>query len=169
MPNSEWVTIAVLGKPRGNRGEITATSLSDHPERFENLKQVHLFGDGSPRAVEEAWFHQGVLIFKFAGTDSISAAELLHGAEVRVPYSERAQLSPGEYYHSDLIGCQVRDRSTGNAIGTVTGFEDGGSSGLLQLGPEILIPFTAAICVEIAPDRGEILVDLPEGLLEVNG
>ena len=158
----------MLGKPRGNRGEIIAISLSDHPERFENLKQVHLFGDGSARVVEEAWFHQDALIFKFAGVDSISAAENYQGQEVRVPFSERAHLSPGEFYHSDLIGCQVRDRSTGSPIGTVTGFEDGGSSGLLQLGPEVLIPFTAAICVEIAPERGEILVDLPEGLLDVN-
>jgi len=170
---NEWVTVAVLGKSRGNRGELTAISLSDHPERFDHLKQVHLFqnsrgADPWSAQIEEAWFHQGTLIFKFLGIDSISEAELLTGAEVRIPYSERLPLEPGEFYHSDLIGCDVRDRHSNRLIGTVTGFEDGGSSGLLQIGPSILIPFSRDICVSIAPERREILVDLPEGLLEIN-
>lgn len=161
-----WITVAVLGKPRGNRGEVSAFSLSDHPERFAPLTAVYL--NGEKRDVEEAWFHQGSLIFKFAGVNSISDAELLSGIEVQVPFSERAALEPGEFYHSDLIGCEVRDRTSNKLIGAVTGFEEGGQSGLLQVGPTILIPFSRDICVEIAPQRREILVDLPEGLLEIN-
>ena len=163
---NDWVTVAVLGKPRGNRGEVSAFSLSDHPERFAKLSSVFL--NGEKRQVEEAWFHQGALVFKFAGVDSISDAATLAGIEVQIPFSERAPLETGEFYHSDLIGCEVRDRASNKLIGTVTGFEEGGQSGLLQIGPNILIPFSRNICVEIAPERREILVDLPEGLLEIN-
>ena len=165
-PQNDWVTIAVLGKPRGNRGEVSAFSLSDHPERFAQLSAVYLKGE--KREVEEAWFHQGSLVFKFAGVDSISDAETLIGIEVQIPLSERAPLETGEFYHSDLIGCDVRDRASNRLIGAVTGFEEGGQSGLLQVGPTILIPFSRDICVEIAPERREILVDLPVGLLEIN-
>jgi len=168
MPDPDWVTIAILGKPRGNRGELTALSLSDHPERFEDLKQIHLFGDGAVYNIEEVWYHQATLIFKFAGVNSISDAKVLTGAEVRVPFAERAPLDPGEFYHSDLIGCQVHDRATNRIIGSVTGFEDGGASGLLKLGAQILIPFTKAICVHIDPAAKWIEVDLPEGLVELN-
>lgn len=163
---NDWVTVAVLGKPRGNRGELTAFSMSDHPERFAAITRVFLHDQ--EYAVEEAWFHQGGLVFKFAGIDSISQAELLTGAEVRIPFSERASLDAGEFYLSDLIGCEVRERVSNRSIGAVTGFEDGGASGLLQIGPHILIPFSRDICVSIAPERREILVDLPEGLLEIN-
>ena len=45
-PEAEWVTVALLGKTRGNRGEITAFSLSSKPERFESLREVYLFGAG---------------------------------------------------------------------------------------------------------------------------
>ena len=31
---ADWVTVAVLVRPRGVRGEITAVSQSSHPERF---------------------------------------------------------------------------------------------------------------------------------------
>ena len=41
-------TIAVLGKTRGNRGEITRHSAGSKPERFEDLREVCLFGDSPP-------------------------------------------------------------------------------------------------------------------------
>ena len=160
------MTIAVLGKPRGIRGEIHAFSFSDHPERFALLSHVYL--DGKRYAVEDVWFHLGALVFKFAGVDSIDEAEPLAKCEVRIPFSERAPLDGGEFYQSDLMGCEVRERGSNRVVGLVTGFEEGGSSGLLQVGSKILIPFSRDICVSIAPERREILVDLPEGLLELN-
>ena len=168
----EWVTIALLGKPRGNKGELTAISLSDHPERFESLKTVICSVGPWPVpltfTIEEVWHHQSTLIFKFAGIDTIDDAQKLTGAEVRIPFAERLQLDPHEFYHSDLIGCEVRHQSTNQLIGKVTGFEEGGANGLLQLGPNILIPFTREICVSITPEKQEILVNIPEGLLEIN-
>ena len=72
-----WITLAVLGRTRGNRGELTAVSFSK-PERFAALEQVWLFGDAplpglpAPAAgerfeVETTWFHNGTLIFKLRG------------------------------------------------------------------------------------------------------
>lgn len=164
--SGEWISIAVLGRPRGNRGELTAESLSSHPERFSNLKEVRLFGDSPARySVEEVWNHQGVLIFKFAGIDSISDAEKLRGAEVQVPLSERVELEPGEYFHSDIIGCEVRDRATDRLIGTVTEFEEYGGPPLLGIDKgRLMIPFVKAICVDIQPQAKLIRVELPEGL-----
>ena len=166
-PEDGWVTIALLGKPRGNRGELTAVPLSNKPERFETLKEVFLFGSGARYEVESTWFHNGSLIFKFNGVDSISEAEPLRGAEVRVPITERVSLEPGEYFQSDLIGCDVVDRRTGEPIGRVTDWDDGGGSGLLVVG-DLLIPFTRSICVEIDPGGRRIAVELPEGLKDLN-
>jgi len=166
-PESEWVTVALLGKTRGNRGELTAFSLSSKPERFESLREVYLFGSGEKYEVEETWFHLRTLIFKFRGVDTISDAEKLVGAEVRVPLSERAPLDPGEYYESDLIGCEVFERSTGESLGRVSALQDGGGAGLLEVGA-LLIPFSKAICVEIDPAGKRITVELPAGLKDLN-
>jgi 16S rRNA processing protein RimM len=163
--SSDWVAVAVLGRPRGNRGELTAESLSSRPERFSRLKNVRLVGDGSAYQVEEVWEHAGALVFKFQGVDSISDAEKLRGAEVQVPRSERVELEPGEYFHSDLIGCEVRDRLSGRLIGRVTNFEEYGGPPLIEIdGGKTLIPFVKAICVDIRPEVKLILVDMPEGL-----
>jgi len=170
---SEWVAVALLGKTRGNRGELTALALSGKPERYQALQAVFLFGAGLPEEgvsydVESSWFHNGVLIFKFRGVDTISEAERLSGAEVRVPISERTPLEPGEYFESDLLGCEVLDRRSGESLGRVTRWDDGGSSGLLVVEENLLIPFARSICVEIDPAAKRIAVDLPEGLKDLN-
>ena len=167
-PADGWVAIAVLGKTRGNRGEVTGFPLSGKPERFEALQEVFLFGSGTRYEVESTWFHQGTLVFKFRGVDSISQAELLTGAEVRVPLDQRTPLDPGEFFQDDLLGCQVIDRRTGQTLGAVSGWEDGGGSGLLVVDGGLLIPFARSICVEIDPQARRISVELPEGLKDLN-
>ncbi len=166
--DSAWVTIALLGRTRGNRGEITAISLSSKPERYSALREVYLFGSGERREIETTWFHNGTLVFKFRGVDSISDAELLSGLEVRVPLAERTPLEAGEFFQSDLIGCEVVDHASGQRIGSVTDWDDGGGTGLLVIDGDLLIPFVRAICVEIDPAAKRIAVELPPGLKDLN-
>ena len=158
----------MLGKPRGNRGELTAVGLSSKPERYQRLKYVWLFGTGERYEVDDAWFHDGMLIFHFRGVDSISSAEALTGSEVRIPAGERVSLDVGEFFQDDLIGCEVVDRRTGASLGRVTRFDDSAASGNLVVGEDLLIPFARAICVEIDPAARRIAVDLPEGLKDLN-
>src|SRR5436305_249094 len=49
----------------------------------------------------------GQAIFQFAGIDTVDSAEKLRGMEVQIPVEQRAQLAAGNYYVSDLVGCQV--------------------------------------------------------------
>jgi 16S rRNA processing protein RimM len=162
---TEWVSVAVLGRPRGNRGELTAESLSSRPERFARLVEVRLLGDGTLHHVDSVWDHEGALIFKFRGVDSITDAEKLRGAEVQVPVAERIAPDPGEYFHSDIVGCEVRERGSGRLLGRVTRFEEYGGPPLIEIdGGRILIPFVKAICVDIRPEEHRIEVELPAGL-----
>jgi len=162
----EWVTVAVLGRARGIRGEVTAFALSK-PERYASLREVFLYPEGSRREIESAWFHDNRLILKFRGVDNMSEAERLAGFEVRVPRGERVRPEPGEYFESDLIGCEVIERDGGASLGRVTGFEDAGSSGVLEVEGRLLVPFVRAICVAIEPEARRIVVDLPAGLKEL--
>jgi 16S rRNA processing protein RimM len=172
------VTIALLVRPRGNRGELAAEPLSSRLERYGLLKEVFLFGPEGPLnecrpfEIESVWQHRGRVIFKFRGVDSISDAERLRGVEVRIPLASRLELEPDEYYQSDLVGCEVIDSDTGESLGCVTEWQECGGSGLLRVqgsqAPEILIPFARLICVNIDVKARRILVKLPDGLRELN-
>lgn len=164
---SDWVTVAILGKPRGNRGELTGELLTSGVERFDTLDSVQISGESYK--LERVWNHQGVPVFKFQGIDTISAAEKLRGEEVRIPASERIELPQGEYFQSDLVGCEVRDAATDRLIGKVTGWEEYGGPPLLSVDEgRVLIPFVKAMCKEIDPAARVIRVELPEGLEDLD-
>ena len=152
-------------RTRGNKGELAAIPLSSHPDRAR-----HVFVNQGALVVESVWFHKDQVIFKFQGVDSISQAEPLVGADVCVPPSERSALPEGEYYQSDLIGCEVVDAS-GRALGVIEDWQEYGGPALLAIrtpaGGELLIPFAKSICRTIDLAARRIVVDLPEGLEEL--
>src|SRR6266404_4653205 len=135
------MVVARLLRARGIKGELAAFSLTDHPER---LKTVYV--RDAPLEVERAWTHKDRLILKFRGVDTRTDAEKLEGAEVSIPLEERPPAPEGEYYLSDLIGCEVFDAT--RRIGTVTGWQDNGGPPLLEV-DNLLIPFARSICIEI--------------------
>jgi 16S rRNA processing protein RimM len=171
---NQWLTIARLGRAWGNRGGLTAISLSSRPERFQQLGEVFLFREGKPVGafqVESVREHMRAWIFKFRGVDTISEAELLEHANVCVPMAERLAVEEGEHYISDLMGCEVTERGTGERLGFVTGWQDAGGGGLLEVGEgdnKLLVPFARSICVEVDTHAKRILVNLPEGLKDLN-
>jgi 16S rRNA processing protein RimM len=120
--------------------------------------------------VERTWMHGDHLIFKFKGVDSISDAERLAGADVAIPMEARAQVAEGEYYQSDLVGCEVFDGV--RLLGTVAGWQEAGGPLLVEVktppGKEVLIPFAKAIFTKIDLERRRIEVNLPDGLLDLN-
>ena len=115
--------------------------------------------------------HGDHLIFKFQGVDTISDAEKLAGAEVSIPLEQRAELADDEVYQSDLVGCEVID-ATGRSLGVVSDFQETGGTPLLEVktaaGRELLIPFATSICIKIDLENKQIVVDPPDGLLDLN-
>jgi 16S rRNA processing protein RimM len=170
---ARWVAIARLGRAWGIRGELAALSLTSKPERFQKLREVFLFRDGQAAEpvrlrVESVREHLRGWLFKFRGVDTMSQAELLERSEVRIPLEQRLALEQSEHYLSDLMGCEVRDRATGDLLGMVTGWEDAGGAGVLEVGGSLLIPFARSICVDIDTRAKRILVNLPDGLKDLN-
>jgi 16S rRNA processing protein RimM len=170
----EYITIARVLRPRGNRGEVAAEDLSGSSERFAEGVCLFLTDSSGKRketVLERSWKHQGRLILKFAGVDSISAAELLRGSEVQIPRAELGPPPEGEFYLDELIGTKVVEADTGREIGKVEDVLEGGGPVVLQVragGREVLIPFAKHICVEITPEDGVIRVRMPEGLEDLN-
>jgi 16S rRNA processing protein RimM len=169
----ERVVVAEILRERGNVGEVVARSVSDVPGRMESLRNARLrLPDGIDHLVtiESAWRHGENWVLKFAGVDSIDAARRLRGADLWVPREERGVLPEGQYFQSDLVGCKVVDGNGGRVLGVVEGFEQYGGPPLLEVkceGRELLIPFVPAICVGVNLGDRSILVDLPEGLLDL--
>jgi 16S rRNA processing protein RimM len=172
--SGEFITLAVVIKTQGRRGEVAVELHTDVPDRFrEGMRLWALLKSGERRAVqiEDLWPHKSFLVLKFEGIETISDAEPLAGAELQLPESDRGKLEPGWTYLSDLIGCQVFDGE--REIGPIEDVQFGaGEAPLLVVGrAEKLryeIPFAEAYLEKVDLDRKQVRMRLPEGLLEVN-
>src|SRR5216683_4673382 len=173
----EWISLAVVVKTQGRRGEVAVELHTDVPDRFrQDMRLWALTKDGQRREVrvEDLWPHKSFLVLKFQGVETISDAEPLVGAELQLPRSERARLEPGWTYLSDLIGCTVFDRQ--REIGEIEDMQFGaGAAPLLVVrGKEqkaklpYEIPFAEAYLEKLDLEHKQVRMKLPQGLLEVN-
>lgn len=168
---SNLVTIACISRPQGLKGEVIARLETDFPERFDKLKNVFLvFPNGKIEEtfLENHWFHKGQVVLKFSLISDRNDAETLRNALVKIPESDLIELPKDHYYEFDLVGCQIT---------TINGLEIGKVQELMYTGPapllivrgtkEYLIPLAEEICYEINIKEKKILINPPEGLLEL--
>ncbi len=174
VPSSEFITLAVVIKTQGRRGEVAVEPHTNIPDRFrEGMRLSALGKDGQRRQVqvEDLWPHKAFLVLKFEGVGTISDAELLIGAELQVPRGERGELAPGWTYLSDLVGCTVFDGE--REIGPIQDVQFGAGEAPLLIvvsGAKLPyeIPFAEAYLEKVDLDRKQVRMRLPEGLLDVN-
>ena len=170
--DDELVAIARVVRSRGLKGEVVAEVLTDFPERFDGLSDVTgVLPDGSRRQLEleGSFFQKDRIVLKFAGIDSIEAAEELRNTEVCVPEEEAVGLGDDEFFDWELAGC-VAATADGEEIGVVREVMRTGAGEILVIedasGREVMVPFVAAICTDVDVAGKRIVIDPPEGLLE---
>lgn len=173
----EFITIAKVVKTQGRVGEVACELFTDFPEKFEQrrkLSAVNARGERRELEVEEFWPHKGQMVLKIVGIDSINDAETLLGSELQIPREQRAELEEGAIYISELVGCKVFAVENGGerALGVLEEVNFGaGEAPLLVVKDgkkEFLIPFVERFTRSIDLAGRRILLELPEGMLELD-
>ena len=166
------IRVARIDTTHGLRGEVSARLLTDFPERFAELEHVRVGAEGAARTIRlVSWrLHRGKVLLTLEGIDDVDAARGLVESDVWIEAEEAVDLPADTYWQHDLIGLTVR-LPTGEELGTVRKILQTGAADVLQVeggGRELLIPAVRRICVRVDLDAGELIVDPPEGLLEIN-
>ena len=170
--SEDLIVIARAVRTHGLKGEIVAELLTDFPERFEDVDELILVapaGEQKPVQLEDFWFQKDRVVLKLAGYDNVDRAKELIGYDFAVPDSERVALEEDEFYDWELEGCTVKvgDKS----IGQVRSVMRTGGAEILVIsddsGKEQLVPLAAEIVVKIDKAARVILIDPPEGLLDL--
>jgi 16S rRNA processing protein RimM len=107
----DTVTVGLVERPFGVRGEVKVRSLSDVPGRFETLTNVSLVAkdgktlDTSVTHVRRAGER---FIVRFAGLTTPEEAGLWRGSLIQAPRGIVPMLPTGQYYECDLVGLAVQ-------------------------------------------------------------
>lgn len=171
----EMVLVGVIARPHGLRGYVVVRLETDFADRrFAPGAAMFLRStpNEAPRRVEvmDARWQAARLVVRFEGCGSIDDAEALGRGELRVEPGALGPLPAGQFYHHDLVGCEVVT-AAGEMVGRVARVEEYGAATLAVGGPrgEVLIPLAAEICVDIDVAARRIVVAPPDGLLDANG
>ena len=172
-PWREMALVGVVARTHGRRGEVVVRSETDFPEerfRAGGTLFVERAGEPAEARIRAARFHRGRPVVAFDGVETLGEAEGLRGAELRIPEAALRPLPADTWYEHELAGCSVRTVG-GEEVGTVGGVE--GPAGAKRLlvrreGVEVDVPLVAGICVSIDAGAGSIVIDPPDGLLDVN-
>ena len=169
----DLLLVGRVARAHGNRGQVIVNPETDFVDERFRIGVTLLVGPEAqtvPRRVTEVRFHKGRPIVGLEGVESMNDAEALAGAGLWMPRSAIPPLPPGTFYRHDLVGCEVRDRG-GDVIGEVADVEGTlERSYLIVKGRrgDVMIPMISEICVTVNPADRVIVVDPPEGLIELN-
>jgi len=161
-----------IARAHGIRGQVIVNPETDFPdERFRPGAELFVERGGTIDAltVTTARFHRDRPVIGIAGVETMNDAEKLAGLELRVPVDRLAALPAGTFYRPDLIGCRVATRG-GPQVGLVKDVEGTLTGSRLVVdaaGREVLIPLVAPICTVVDPAAKRIVIDPPEGLIEL--
>jgi len=167
----EYIGIGKILKAQGHHGAVRVLPLTDHPERFKKMRRVRvsLKGTGRDFSIEEACPHKNFYIVKFKEVADMNAAEELRGGVLEVARDELYPLPEGSYYIFDIVGLKVFD--TGGAfLGEVTDVLQTGANDVYVVdteGKPLLIPALRRVVREIDLPGRQMVVELPEGLVDL--
>lgn len=147
---------------------------TDYPERFDSLSWVYIVREGgSPREVSFALAgrYKEQLICHLGDVASRDAAEELRGMLLVVPRDEAVKLPPDHYYIFELVGLHVYTED-GKYLGRLKEVLRPGANDVYvveaeDLDREILLPAIKDVVISVDLAKGQMLVRLLPGLLDV--
>jgi 16S rRNA processing protein RimM len=168
------VVVGRVAKAHGIRGELTVDVRTDSPEQRFAAGSV-LTGrtrEGSTRTltVTAARSHSGRLLVRFDEVPDRDTAESLRGLLLLADTDDLEPTDdPDEFYDHELEGLRA-ELADGTVVGVVREVVHAPAGELLALdrdGEEILVPFVRVIVPEVDVQGGRVVLDPPEGLLDI--
>jgi len=171
---SSTVEVGEITGPHGVRGEVKLRSHLVGNLQLGDVSEVYLAlpsGEKIKKKLLNARQVPKGLLLSIEGVNDRDEAEKLRGTVVEVDAGLLPPEEEGEYYWFRLIGLKVVSVDN-EEIGVVTNLVAGAGHDLLIVsreGREVMVPFVEPLLVEVDLEAGRVLIDPPEGLLDIDG
>ena len=162
------LVVGRIGRAHGVLGEATIEVQTDDPDiRFQIGNKLTL-DDGRQLTIRSSRWHNQILLLAFEAIVDRNQIEELRDQLISADV-DLDSLAPGEYHFQQLIGSQVFLQS-GDLVGIVSEIVKLPGQDLLSVdkdGKEVLIPMVKQIIISIDVEKKKIVINPPEGLLDV--
>lgn len=172
MRKEDCFYLGKIVKKYSFKGEVLVKLDTDEPEIYENMESVFIaLGNNLvPFFIEECSLHKSDLIrLKLEDVTSEADADLLMKSELYLPLDFLPKLTGKQFYFHEIIGFIMEDVHQGE-LGIIKGVNDSTAQALFEIekdGKEILIPINDDFIVKVDRHNKKIIVDTPEGLVDL--
>jgi 16S rRNA processing protein RimM len=171
LKKADLVALGKIVRSQGRDGRIKLRLNEKGPTGFDGgTAYLRRTGGFEAFEVESLVLDRNSYLLKLKGIDTLAAADALAGLEVFVAEGDFKGLGRDRFYDFQVLGSRVVTRA-GTEVGEVAAVLDAGGAVLLVVrrgDEDVYVPFTEAICVQVDPESREIMIDPPDGLLELN-
>ena len=160
---NQFLEAGQIVNTHGIRGEVKIVPWCDSPEFLLQFDTLYL--DGRPVNVLEARVHKGNVLARLEGVEDVNAAMVLKGRTVFIDRTG-VELPEGRHFIADLIGLNVVDADSGEALGVVADVltPPAHEVYVVKGEHEYLIPAVDEFVIETNVEGGYIKVRLIEGM-----
>jgi len=172
MEKKDCFYLGKIVKKYSFKGEVLVKLDTDEPELYENLDALFLDLRNSlvPFFIESSQFHKSELLrVKFEEVDSEEDADSILKCDVYLPLQFLPKLEDDKFYFHEIIGYSVEDVNFGK-VGIIKAINDSTAQSLFEIdrdGIEILIPMNDTFIKKVDKKKKSILVETPEGLIDL--
>lgn len=171
MKKEEAFYIGYITKTKGLKGEV---QLYFEFDGYENLDLDVVFADMNGKMVpffveSHKLYPNSTGLFYFDDIDHIDKAQVLVKKKMYLPLTKMPERGEDDFTYNDLKGYIVSDETQGELgeIIEVNEYPQQFVATLVYQEKEILFPLNEDMIVEIDEEEKTLLVDLPEGLLDL--
>lgn len=172
MRKEDCFYLGKIAKKFSFKGEVLIYLDTDEPEIYQDMESVfvELNKNLVPFFIENASLHKNdFLRVKFEDTNNEEDADAIIGCEVYLPISMLPKLEGNKFYFHEVIGFEIEDKRLG-VFGKIVSINDTSAQPLFEVvngSVEILIPMIDQFLVKIDRENKKVIMDLPEGLVEM--
>lgn len=172
MRKEECFYLGKIAKKFSYKGEVLIYLDTDEPELYENMESVFVEINKNlvPFFIENSTLHKNdFLRVKFEDIDNEEQADEVLGCELYLPLSFLPKLEGNQFYYHEVIGFKIEDQRLGD-VGTIVSVNDSTAQPLFEVingTVEILIPMIDQFLVKIDRENKKVIMNLPEGLVEM--
>lgn len=154
------------------KGEVLVKLDTDEPELFTKMESVFVEQHKNlvPFFILQSSLHKSQLLrIKFEDVTSEIEANAILGSALYLPLEFLPKLTGNRFYYHEIIGFTVEDVAFGE-VGIITGVNDTTSQALFEIdhsGKQILVPIIDQFIKNVDRESKNILLDVPEGLIEL--
>lgn len=154
---------------QGIKGEVRVQPWCDTPDFLLDFETLYLDKGETSVRIQNSRVQKNIVVLKIEGVETVEQAVLLRNKIIYISRDD-AELSEGEYFVQDLIGCRVVDADTGADYGGIFDVESTGANDVYCLedkaGVKRYVPAIPQVVLERDLDGGIIKIRPLEGLFD---